>query len=267
MSPNDETSDHDEMSDRQLDLLLTTANEELLEHIQAAADPGRTLTAIMAINAPVRNREAPPALVVLAICVRRKAHGLARNLGFDRDRTCGFYRDLDRGIPDAPDRAVARGRDLCRTLGFARDVALGLVHDLARDPDLDTAQALNADLHGDLELILYRVQALARVLDRDRDLASEVLRAFDSDLDRAYAKACDLDHNLQMQPVDASGADLSDLEIEDVEVLNGIIWTHETTWPSNIAGPVHARSEEVQPGVYQIRIGGRAPEHFNLAPV
>jgi hypothetical protein len=37
-----------ELTDAQLDQLLRAANDELLDHVRATADPNRTLTAIMA---------------------------------------------------------------------------------------------------------------------------------------------------------------------------------------------------------------------------
>ena len=40
-----------ELTDAQLDQLLAETNRELLEHVGATSDPGRTLTAIMDRNA------------------------------------------------------------------------------------------------------------------------------------------------------------------------------------------------------------------------
>ena len=51
--------------------------------------------------------------------------------------------------------------------------------------------------------------------------------------------------------------------IGHVDALNGIIWTHQTTWSSTIADQVRARSEEIQPGVYQVRVG-RTLDHSSL---
>ena len=47
----DEPGSYHGMNDREVDLLLTAANQELLEHIHAVANAGRPLTAIMAVNA------------------------------------------------------------------------------------------------------------------------------------------------------------------------------------------------------------------------
>ena len=57
-----------ELTDAQLDQLLAETNRELLEHVGATSDPGRTLTAIMDRNA----EQGRPARGI-----RRAAHGLS----------------------------------------------------------------------------------------------------------------------------------------------------------------------------------------------
>jgi hypothetical protein len=48
---------------------------------------------------------------------------------------------------------------------------------------------------------------------------------------------------------------LSAMKITDLEALNGIIWTRQTTWPPTIDVQVEDRSIEIRPGVYQVRLG------------
>jgi hypothetical protein len=55
--------------------------------------------------------------------------------------------------------------------------------------------------------------------------------------------------------IDASAADLRRLRVRDVEVLDGITWTHETIWPPAIRNAVRALSDEIRPGVYRVRDG------------
>lgn len=61
--------------------------------------------------------------------------------------------------------------------------------------------------------------------------------------------------------VDASGADLSSLRLPDVDVLDGVRWTraaahvHDTIWPTGLTIRVLESSEEIAPGVYQVRLG------------
>jgi hypothetical protein len=45
------------------------------------------------------------------------------------------------------------------------------------------------------------------------------------------------------------------MKITDLEALNGIIWTRQTTWPPTIDVQVEDRSIEIRPGVYQVRLG------------
>jgi len=52
--------------------------------------------------------------------------------------------------------------------------------------------------------------------------------------------------------VDASGADLSALDLTDISVLAGVVWTEETAWPPGIAGQVRVRSREIRPRVYRV---------------
>jgi len=66
-------------------------------------------------------------------------------------------------------------------------------------------------------------------------------------LDRA------LDRDLGREEIEASGADLSHLDIDDLDVLNGAIWTRETIWPPNITyDQMRGCSREISPGTYQV---------------
>jgi hypothetical protein len=64
-----------------------------------------------------------------------------------------------------------------------------------------------------------------------------------------------LTDRLDALQVNASDADLSDLEIGQLDSLDGVIWTRGTAWPAGIAAQVEAHSEEIRPGVYQVHLG------------
>ena len=66
--------------------------------------------------------------------------------------------------------------------------------------------------------------------------------------------------------VDASGADLSEVRIEQLDALSGTIWTDQTIWPPDIEDQVLTHSEEIRPGVYQVRCGNE-PDHSDLTSV
>lgn len=57
--------------------------------------------------------------------------------------------------------------------------------------------------------------------------------------------------------IDASGADLSDVYLPDVEILDLVIWTYETRWPAGMLGEIETHSVQIEDGVYQIHSGGR----------
>jgi hypothetical protein len=39
------------------------------------------------------------------------------------------------------------------------------------------------------------------------------------------------------------------------DLLNGTIWTRETTWPDAVKAEVEAHSDPIRDGVYQVRLG------------
>jgi hypothetical protein len=45
------------------------------------------------------------------------------------------------------------------------------------------------------------------------------------------------------------------MEIRHLRTLDGVTWTRETTWPPGITRQVEEHSEEIRPGVYQVRLG------------
>ena len=336
----DQPSDHGDMTDDELDLLLTTANRDLLKHIQATADPDRTLATIMSMSIPESGRQTPPAPAAQAISVRFKADRFVRalDLAHAGDRTFGSA--LDRDLAAALDSARVRARAIAREPDSDRDfdssikVALGTDRDLvvvlarARTCALESAIGItlardlahDLGLAGDLAAALDRARALDNALDRaraldnaldsavahvlasDKALASALASASDSGRDSARGRALalasalasDIDlardlagylardlmetvepvadgaHNLartlHARQIDASGADLSELVVEHVELLNGVIWTSQTIWPQGIAGQVSAQSEEIRPGVYLVRTG-RTPDRHRVPSV
>jgi hypothetical protein len=167
-------------------------------------------------------------------------------------------RAFDRGL----DRALLQARDVTRDLMHARDLARDLTRASAGDRALEAGHAIDLDRTVGLAGDLARDLALARGLGRTRDLAD----AQDLARGRARDRATDLARSLQEAvgraeelagrshegEVDASGADLSALDLTDISVLVGVVWTAETAWPPGIADQVRARSREIRPGVYRV---------------
>jgi hypothetical protein len=103
---------------------------------------------------------------------------------------------------------------------------------------------------------------ITQVLEHETDLAEH-----GADLDRACARADDLKRSFERQrtliprfeavdEVDASGVDLSALDLPDMSVLEGVVWTDETAWPPGVHEQVVPLSEEIDRGVYKVRRGG-----------
>jgi hypothetical protein len=63
---------------------------------------------------------------------------------------------------------------------------------------------------------------------------------------------------LKTLEIDASGADLSDIYLPDVEILDLVIWTYETSWPDGMLGQIENHSVEIKAGIFQIHSGGQS---------
>jgi hypothetical protein len=235
------------MTDAQLDEFLATGNGELLDHLEATTDTNQLLTDLMSPGDGER-RPAEPAAPAMG-------HNPNRPSAREAIRKRTLADDLVGELGRALNLARASTRDLLRT----RALDLDRAHSL--DRALNLAGALALDLDRDLAL------ALARALDLDRTLNSalnlDITRAstFVSGLvrwlDRAVSLARDAALGLRAEQVDASGADLSDVEVGDIEALDGVVWTRQTIWPPGIARQVEAHSEEIGDGVYRVRLGRR----------
>jgi hypothetical protein len=284
-----------EMTDQQLDQLLAAANSELLEHIEAAASTGNVLSTIMSRqDRPVGPGGLPashdpgrlPAAATISLRIRAralddrlrnflKAEGIldryaARSLiqrsTGEPDSARGLVRGLYDALDDALDLADLLDQYYFRKgdrypdsdLADARGRARELAGELIRVVDSDLARALTRTLADDLPEVRAgpRADIISQALD---DLARRKLSYNSGDFARALTDALTsaraLTDALDALQVDASDTDLSDLEIRQLDPLDGVIWTRGTAWPANIAAQVKAHSEEIRPGVYQVRLG------------
>ena len=278
MNPGESGSAGGEAGD-DLDQLLAAANQELLAHIETAADPTAALTAIMATTtraAPAAGRAATSDRVahrtpaVLAIRIRSGIRRLSRVLDRGTGRALTLDGDLD------PSSALARGlgshigRALASDLAWALASDLGVAGNLARSLASGLIRGPASDLGDTLDNARVSALHLASDLVRNPDLDAGTARARVSGIKDILAAerdvVRDLDRALGSQQVDASGADLSDITIEDMDALDGVIWTGRTTWPSGITDQVRACSREIRPGVYQVG-QGNDPDRSALIPV
>ncbi len=156
-------------------------------------------------------------------------------------------------------RAAARATPLDDAHGLAHNLAHNRTRDLDRERARDLACALDSTLDSDRALAFIRASALASALASGRDTVLTLA----STLDAARDLALDLANRICTQQIDASGADLSEVRIEQLDALSGTIWTDQTIWPPDIEDQVRAASEKIRPGVYQVR-GGNELDRSHL---
>ncbi|MFG2249558.1 hypothetical protein [Spirillospora sp. NPDC048823] len=269
--------------DQALDAFLAAGDAELLNHVRTHADPTPVLAALLEEfpqdNQPDTTTTFEPAFtrpVLSGPAQQIRVRALVRDLDLELDRVRALVHDLTR----TRDHEVARTRvrALVRPLNLARDLAGGVAGSL----DLDLARTCARDRGLDLDRVCGLVRALDLVrvraidLERVRDLvldrASEVVGALDRDFDIAHGLARDLARDLDAvlsgvrflgnflvsMEIDASRADLADLELPEsslAEVLVGVLWDRGTRWPPNMRTLIRARSKEIRPGVYRVQDG------------
>ena len=226
------------------------------------AVPGGQAAAIIAVRASARALACALAQAHARACVLRFAvRGRGRSVPV-LGRATAVDRAVDRALGCDLTRALLQARDVTRDLMHARDLARDFTRASASDRTLEAGHAIDLDRTVDLADDLARDLGLARGLSSTRDLAD----ARDLARGRARDRATDLVHGLQEAvgwaeelvgrshegEVDASGADLSALDLTDTSVLVGVVWTEETAWPPGIADQVRARSREIRPGIYRV---------------
>lgn len=233
---------------------------------QSVSDISESATASLIRSLPPARRLAlreDPAIAGIAL-VFRLAHQTARARDLTRTRDhatvraldqalandCDLARDLARAINRALLHAIDRG--LARARALAR--ALDLAHVLARNLDLDLLFARNLDLAHARDLARDLAHDLAHALDLARDLT------VDPDLTRAFNRDIGLAHDHDFGLVfgracnDFSEADLRDVDLTGMP-LTGVRWSRATQWPPAWEEQIDERSEEIEPGLFEIRDG------------
>jgi len=145
------------------------------------------------------------------------------------------------------DNALERAQELASALGQGRAGCFRPVPDVGGSGfKLHRTRDLIEVLSGEIDDIGIRLSKLAAALS-------------------ACAGSIPLDQLAAVQ-VDASGADLSEADLPDLDVLDGVIWTPETTWPPGVRERVRQRSRPIGPGIYQV-CGGSERDPAGLAIV
>jgi hypothetical protein len=246
-----------EMTDAELDRILLTGNQELLNHIQAATDPGGLLTELMGRSVPGPGARTGPdapdrSTAREMIRMRVLANAIVRDLGQVSISDLGQVRDLVRryvsqvrdlvrgpvlDLDQVRDQVRDRVRDLSlgldRAVGPEGAVVLDRLPALVRDFDqiLGLSRVRDFDLVRDLDLalVLDRVRALIRDLDQilDPGQVFDLSRVRDLSriCDQAIALAANLDHvhlyrgaQRMAKRLWAEQVDASDTDLSDMEI-------------------------------------------------
>ncbi|WP_182885745.1 hypothetical protein [Microbispora sp. H10885] len=244
-----------QLTDEELDAILLDADAELLEFVRCTTSPTGLLTEIMASN-EAGKKDLPrggwpkpadisePDHAITVIMTRDLAHDVARDIDLAREIATG----LDHG------REWDDGLDLAHILDLALDHARALTRALA-------SKGPNA---GDLWRAVGLAARLTAAIDRERDHARVFAHASGLAASLASIKVDSLIEHLNSIEVYVSDTDLSFLDLNDIDVLNGVVWTQFTIWPPSLIEEIRRRSHEIGPGLYQIGWRSEDPAPLTL---
>lgn len=154
-----------ELTDDELDVILSNTRNEIVAHVQQVGDSASALVALMAesdrsnpqaaiCSGPAARRLVPQRLaaVIETRCRAAEVHRRlgevierARDLAFDLDRELSNHGDLTIAVLSALAFARHRDRYLVQLLSHARDLAVQVVYDLVRIRDLDRNLTIDQD--------------------------------------------------------------------------------------------------------------------------
>ncbi|WP_067801333.1 hypothetical protein [Actinomadura formosensis] len=264
------------LTDSELDARLGIAHEDLVAHASRHADPLATLLALLTVEHPaaVGTHPLAPAQIITGrihvyeiiralqgdfSSTEAGTGGHARSLELARAHTLELVRLLSQALPFA--HAVAHTLDLAVDLAQALDRGLPLNADPASDLAAALVNARSLDPHYALAITRERstILALISALSRDLPAAPNADHDHQSALDHAFeltdALARLLAQALDLAPIDASGADLSALDVPDAIVLADVVWDDHTTWPTPWHTYACDHSIPLEDHRYQIRTG------------
>ncbi|WP_282203612.1 hypothetical protein [Kitasatospora fiedleri] len=277
---------HEGLPDDRLDALLRSVAADLFQHVTATTGTGPMLDALMAAEQSSSGPALPLAPEGSALITVR---AVARNLGLIHDLAeelaeVGSYSHdphlrgaarTARGLMEAIIRVSGRPAleyterfEVRRShddggLPFPDRTDHGEAHRWERRL-VEEVKVRSADLAERLVFVEPQVsdaplfRQLWRALDEHPGIA-EAISVVDSHPAWTWAGLC----RLASRQVDASGADLTHLDVRVLNVLANVLWSDATRWPSRLEEHVRACSEELRPGVYLVG-GGTAREDVGL---
>jgi hypothetical protein len=201
---------------------------------------------------------ATQAMPVLLISLRSDGRRIARVLAAALDLTGsgdltsnpGLAARLSESFADARDRALDLAATLDRGLAQVQPIKLARK---ARRLAIDLKNA--SDLANEIADPPH-----TRGYEWQEDTGNLAAGTLSRNAEKARDTARDIAIELLLLPTDASGVDLSGIDIDDPDLLDGVIWTEETRWPSALAQWVRGHSQEIGQGLYRVAEGTEREE-------
>ncbi|MEW2356972.1 hypothetical protein [Spirillospora sp. NPDC029432] len=267
-----------ETGDEPLETVIAASGEELLDY--AGTAPGSTTVLLTLIDEDQGDIAADMLLrrqrslddrardTTAVITMRGQVRGIHSSLKYAESSVESFIRtvrnalrydlDLERNY----DIVNLHGRALNRRIEAARKQAEGLLRqDAAHHRKLSLLHALGEPLTIAWHLDPDRSPVLKLAIDIRPVLENhlELARRLQGELERALFLARSLLQQLAEIPVNAVGADLSELPDVDLEALAGVIWSDDTLWPAGVRELVGRHSDALwRAGLRQVQ-GGIPP--------
>jgi hypothetical protein len=173
---------------------------------------------------------------------RRDGAHMIRNVVNARDEARALLKDLNRALAKVtvPDLQVTKLRDRCRAVGrllahVQRKACIG--------GRLGEAAAWAHAIAKELKWLRSREPYYMRVRDLERNIERDHVSYYVINL-QLVVDAIELD---------VSDADVSGLREHELDLLEGVIHSMDTRWPSDLVHQIVERSERTGPETFRIR--------------
>jgi hypothetical protein len=282
--PDDDLVPDAEPFDGTLDGILAAANRDMLDYVRARIQPGSPQEAdsrvvLRAPSGPAAGDvayAAKPKTVVDDLWALSGEEELCLALELTVELTDAIDLSLDMALAVPRDSGSARARALlhalCVDLAAARDFepeqarasTLAFAYDAPLTPErIDSARSVGRSRMLDFAIAIARI--LERTLtDTDTDTGTGTGTAIS---EQAHAIVCRLERARDLQlgeailrpidgitHVDTSGADLSYLRRDALEVPVGTTWSEETKWPTGVGARLRTVSRKYRSGRYVVEM-------------
>jgi hypothetical protein len=288
--PDDGLVPETEPFDGMLDGILAAANRDMLDYVRARIHPGtppgstqetpQEVDSRAALRVPSGSAardaacSAKPKTVVDDLWALSGEEELCLALELTVELTDAIDLSLDMALAVSHDSGSARARALlhalCVDLAAARDFEpeqarasqLAFACDAPLTPDrIDSARSVGRSRMLDFAIVIARTleriladttdpaEATEAISEHAQTIVRRLERARDLQLGQAILRRTD-----GITHVDTSGADLSYLRRDTLEVPVGTAWSEETKWPTGVIARLRTVSRKYQSGRYLVEI-------------